>query len=95
MPPILPVPAVTPFAPVTAVIVMHIVATTIIVEQEEAVAWIPVILVPPPAITDIRKAVATVAIIIAVECAVWVAFIKATAITIAGIAKPEIVRAAG
>ena len=92
------VPAVAAFAPVTTVAVAHIVALTIIVEQEEAVTRIPQIVIPAAAITNVGIAVAIVAVVITIERAVRIAVIIAAApsisIAVAGITKPHVISAA-
>lgn len=77
------VPFVTLPAPVAAVVVIHVIATAAPVENVEAIAGIPVILIPAAAIADIVEPAAIVAVIIAVERAVWIAVIAIIIIAVA------------
>jgi hypothetical protein len=87
------IPLIAALAPIAAVMIAHIVATAIIVEQVIAIARIPVAVIPATAEAYVIKAIAAVAIIIAVIGAVRVAVIIAVAIVI--IAQTHIVHAAG
>jgi hypothetical protein len=75
-------PLVPAFAPVTAMIVAHVVPVAIIVEQIDAIAGIPIAVIPAPAIADIVEAIAIVTVVIAIERAVRIAIIRAIAAVI-------------
>jgi hypothetical protein len=90
---VFPVPAMPALAPIAAIIVTHRVTATTLIEEVEAIAWVPIVVIPAPAITNIRKAVAVVAVVIVVELAIWIAVIIAAAIAVAGIAQANIINA--
>jgi hypothetical protein len=64
-------------------VVVHVIAPAATVENIEAVAGIPVILIPAAAKTDVIETAAIVAVIIAVERAVGIAAIAIVIIAIA------------
>lgn len=74
-PVMLAIPFVPLSGPIATVMVIHPIALSAAIKDVEAIAGIPVILVPSTAIADIVKAVAIVAVIIAIERAVRIAVI--------------------
>jgi hypothetical protein len=92
---IVAVPTLPLVAPITTMTVMHIVPTTVVVEDIIAMAGIPETVVPTAAKADVIKSVAVVAVVIAVKLGIWVAIIIIIAIAIAGITKADIINATG
>lgn len=74
-PVMLAIPFVPLSGPIATVMVIHPIALSAAVKDVEAIAGVPVILVPSTAIADIVKAVAIVTVIIAIERAVRIAVI--------------------
>lgn len=87
------VPVMPLLAPIASMMVAHCMAPSVIVEEIIAVAWIPVTVMPATAKTDIVKATAVVAVIVAVITAIGVASVIVI-IAVAGIAETDVVDAA-
>jgi hypothetical protein len=77
------IPFVALATPIAAMMIVHLVAPPTPVKDVEAIAGIPVVLIPAAAITDIVEAAAIVAVIIAVEGAVGIAAIAVVIIAVA------------
>jgi hypothetical protein len=77
------IPFVALATPIAAMMIVHLVAPPTPVKDVEAIAGIPVVLIPAAAITDIVEAAAIVAVIIAVEGAVGIAAIAVVVIAVA------------
>ena len=79
----LAIPFVATPGPIATVVVVHVVAPTAPVKNVEAIARIPVILIPSATIADIVETAAIVAVIIIIERAVRVAAIAIVIIAVA------------
>jgi hypothetical protein len=79
---VLPIPAMAAVAPIAAVMVVHGMAISATIKDIITVSRIPIILIPAAAKTDIVKAIAAVAGIIAVERRVGVAVIIAIIVAV-------------
>ncbi len=77
------IPFVTTSGPIAAVAVVHIVPPTTSIEDVEAIAGIPIILIPAAAIAYVVETTAIVAVIIAIEGAVRIAAIAVIIIAVA------------
>jgi hypothetical protein len=89
----LAVPTVTPFAPITAILLAHWIPAPKSVEQKDAVAGVIIIVVPTPAEADIAECVPIVAVIISVIAAVRIAGVGIVIIAITGEAEANIIHA--
>jgi hypothetical protein len=84
--PIVPLPA-----PIAAMMIVHIVTAAKAIENEQAIAGIPIILVPAAAIAYVVETAAIVAVIIAIKLAVWIAIGIAIAIIIIAKANARVI----
>jgi hypothetical protein len=90
---IVAIPALATVTPIAAMVIAHVETATIIVEHIIAVARIPIAVIPATTEAYVVKAIAVVAVIIAVERGIWIAVIVIVTIAIAGIAKACVINA--